>query len=59
MPERRCTSCNNLLFMGIIRDGIVEIKCKCGTHNTFKAECRKVLNISPEDRGTRRYTAAR
>jgi phage FluMu protein Com len=35
--EKRCSNCNALLAKLILQQGIVEIKCKCGTTNTFVA----------------------
>jgi hypothetical protein len=56
LPKQRCICCNKIIFMGIIRDGIIEIPCKCGTMNTFKVEPRKGVDIkSQEDRPTVRY----
>ncbi len=37
----RCTSCKKILGKGVINDGKIEIKCKCGTLNTIQAELPK------------------
>jgi phage FluMu protein Com len=49
LPERRCTCCNALLFTGMIKDGALSIKCKCGTMNTLivgkDASYQSMLNL--------------
>jgi len=36
-PNLRCRKCGKVLARGIIKEGIVEIKCKkCGTYNIFQ-----------------------
>ena len=36
LPSLRCKKCGKLLCKGIIKVGIIEMKCpKCGTYNVF------------------------
>lgn len=38
LKPQRCVKCGSRLFDAYIINGIVEIKCKCGTINTIKAD---------------------
>ena len=45
LSEKKCCSCNKIIFKGKIIIGIVEIKCKCGVKNTIVG-----IENSPEGR---------
>lgn len=47
-PQIRCVSCNKVLMEGIIIDGIIIKKCKCGVSNTIKAEKIKPAGQAPQ-----------
>ena len=36
--EKRCSDCNALLAKASLKNGKVEIKCKCGKVNAFETE---------------------
>jgi hypothetical protein len=38
--------------MGIIRDGIVEVRCKCGTTNTIESTQPKEREVRARNRDT-------
>lgn len=44
--EKRCTNCNALLGKINLQQGIVELKCKCGTINTFSASVQNKASDS-------------
>lgn len=54
-----CISCKKLIAKGTINDGIISIKCKCGTVNTIEKEAKELkvetkelnLNGSPGTSG--------
>lgn len=39
--EIKCIACNKLIAKGILLEGSISIKCKCGTINTLKKEAKE------------------
>jgi len=46
--EKRCSNCNALLAKLSLKDGIVQIRCKCGTFNTVEAMTKKPDGVRKE-----------
>jgi len=49
LTEKRCSNCNLLLAKASIKIGKVEIKCRCGTMNTFEAETLRTEGIVTDE----------
>lgn len=51
-PKIRCVSCGKVLMEGVIKDGIVVKKCRCGIINTISAEKPKSAGQEESHRST-------
>lgn len=50
LSKKRCSNCNALLCEATIIEGIVRIKCKCGTVNVIQSNIKKRVDAAIRDR---------
>jgi phage FluMu protein Com len=46
----RCISCGKIIAEGFMKEGVIEIDCRCGTINKIQAQYKKPEGRSYQDR---------